>query len=118
MKIKNDINELNLVNESLNQNLNIKENEIDVLKKEVESWKEIVDKLGNENNDLKKVIENLEEKNKKLVETLNLNLFNRASEFKEKTVQALKNSHSPMIISKILSNERKVSTIMPSPQRL
>lgn len=35
------------------------------------SWREVVDRLNNENNELKSVIEDLEGKNRKLVEKIN-----------------------------------------------
>ena len=37
----------------------------------------------------------MEQKNKKFSETLNTHLYNRATEFKARAMNALKNSHSP-----------------------
>lgn len=47
--------------------------------REVISWKELVNRLTDENTQLKHIIEDLEQKNKKFSETLNMHLYNRAS---------------------------------------
>lgn len=39
--------------------------------KEADSWREVVERLNNENTELKQVIEDLEDKNRKLVQGLN-----------------------------------------------
>lgn len=63
--------------------------ENEVLRKEIIAWKEMVNKHVDENTELKKIIEDLEQKNRKLSESLDYYLYNRAADYKERTLQAL-----------------------------
>ena len=49
-------------------------------------WREVVDRLNNEGAELKKIIEELEMKNRKLVEKLNDQIYQKATEYKERTL--------------------------------
>ncbi len=60
--------------------------ENEVLRKEIISWKEMVNKHVDENTELKKIIEDLEAKNRKLSESLDYYLYNRATDYKERTL--------------------------------
>lgn len=44
---------------------------------------------------LRGVVNDLEEKNKKLGETINAYMYNKAAEYKERTLQTLRRSDSP-----------------------
>ena len=54
-----------------------------------------MDRLGGDNEDLKGVVMELEAKNRKLVDKLNELIYNRATEYKERTLNALTKSDSP-----------------------
>jgi len=116
--LQTTINNLREENGSLLNKIHINEDEIDNKNTEIISWKQIVDKLGKENNELKLQIENIEEKNKKLVEALNLNIYNKATEYKERTVRQLRLSNSPKRIHKILSSRKQLPYSKLSPERL
>lgn len=62
------------------------------LHRELVEWKDLVDKLTLENKELKYVIDEVEHKNRKLVERLNDQIYNKATEYKERTLQALAKS--------------------------
>jgi hypothetical protein len=51
--------------------------------------------LNDESSELKRIIEDLEHKNRKLVEKLNDQIYQKATEYKERTLQALTKSESP-----------------------
>ena len=59
------------------------------LRKEILVWKDMVNRHVDENTELKKIIEDLEQKNRKLSESLDYYLYNRAADYKERTLQAL-----------------------------
>lgn len=65
-------------------------------------WREVVDRLNNEGAELKKIIEELEMKNRKLVEKLNDQIYQKATEYKERTLQALQKSESPTKLRRAL----------------
>jgi len=66
-----------------------------LLNTEIVDWRTCVDRLNNENEELKEVISDLESKNRKLVEKLNEFIYNKAAEYKERTLQALSKNDSP-----------------------
>lgn len=80
----------------------MKNEENSILNSELIQWKDVVDRLNNENNELKRVIEDLEGKNRKLVDKLNEFIYNKASEYKERTLQALTKSDSPTKLKKAI----------------
>eukprot|EP00826_Nyctotherus_ovalis_P002180 TRINITY_DN10413_c0_g1_i1.p1 TRINITY_DN10413_c0_g1~~TRINITY_DN10413_c0_g1_i1.p1 ORF type:complete len:863 (-),score=245.69 TRINITY_DN10413_c0_g1_i1:255-2843(-) len=80
-------------NRELRQRLVVKEAETDSLSKEVSSWSQVSDNLRGENTQLKKQIEQLEARNRKILEGMNSHMYARAAEYKERTLRAL--SHSP-----------------------
>eukprot|EP01022_Parablepharisma_sp_SALTPOND_P021371 TRINITY_DN417_c0_g1_i1.p1 TRINITY_DN417_c0_g1~~TRINITY_DN417_c0_g1_i1.p1 ORF type:complete len:1167 (-),score=122.17 TRINITY_DN417_c0_g1_i1:1806-5306(-) len=91
--------------------------EIDTLNKDVNAWVEVANKTRVENTNLKKNIEDLEGKNRKLMESMNLHMYNRAAEYKERTIKALKASQSPNRIDKLRSSGYKLRHVTPSPER-
>ena len=93
--------------ESLTKQINLKQCEIDTMQKDIQAWKEMVENLGLEKNQLLKMIEELEEKNRKLNDLLNQYMYNRAQEIKKKSYDALKASHSPARINRIMSSGHK-----------
>ena len=44
---------------------------------------------------MKALIEELEEKNKKLIETMNTHIYNKAADYKQRTMNALQRGNSP-----------------------
>ena len=60
--------------------------------REINTWKDAVHKLEQENVDQKRVIDELEVRNRTLVDKLNNQIYSRATEYKEKTLQVLMNS--------------------------
>ena len=117
-KVNEFVNNLGKEKEELIQLIRKKESECDYLNKDILSWKQILDQMWIENNQLKKMLEELEEKNKKLVETLNLHLYNKATEYKERALTHLKNTNSPSRVKQILSMGNKLDHVVPSPLRL
>jgi len=106
-----------LFNKELQEAILKKVIEIDVVNKDIAAWIEVSDNARTDNTNLKKVIEELESKNRKLMEAVNLHMFNRAAEYKERTIRALKASQSPHRISKLKSSGYKLHHVMPSPER-
>jgi predicted RNase H-like nuclease (RuvC/YqgF family) len=62
--------------------INVKQNEIECISKEIDAWKDVVERVNYENTDCKKIIEELEDKNKKLIETMNAHIYNKAADYK------------------------------------
>ena len=52
------------------------------LGREILSWRDVVDRLNSENTELKQMIEDLEHKNRKLVDKLNEQIYNHATDYK------------------------------------
>ena len=57
-----------------------------LLNNEVVDWRSCVDRLNSENEEHKEVISDLEMKNRKLVEKLNEFIYNKAAEYKQRTL--------------------------------
>lgn len=90
--LKGVINELNYQKSDLINQVNAGHTQQQDLYREVITWKDMVNKITDENTQLKLIIEDLESKNKKLTETLNTHLYNRAAEYKARTLNALRGS--------------------------
>lgn len=103
-------------NEELQSKISVKQQEISSLNKDVNAWNEVANNVKNENTQLKNTIESLEQKNKKLLEAINLHLYNRAAEYKERTIKALKKSRSPF--KDQIPSEECRKYVSPSPERL
>lgn len=73
---------MKLSNEEHIRVIKIRDEEVKFLQKDVQAWKEIIDKGGDEVLSLKRMITELEEKNKKLNEKLNEVIYNKASAYK------------------------------------
>jgi len=116
-KLKNVLQEKINFNNEQQKMLLAKTVEIDTLNKDVNAWVEVANKTRDENTKLKQTIEDLENKNKKLMEALNLHMFNRAAEYKERTIKALKASQSPRRIDRLRSSGYKMRHVAPSPER-
>jgi len=65
--------------------------------------------LTSENDQLKSVILDLESKNRKLVDKLNELMYNKAVEYKERTLQALTKNESPQKLKKAIQGISNVS---------
>ena len=73
-------------NDETLRDLHHKTEDINSLNKDILSWKEVVDRLNSENKELQLVIEDLESKNRKLVEKINEQIYIKATEYKERTL--------------------------------
>ena len=82
-------------NEDLHQRLAAKSDESRQMQEEMFYWKETGERLQGEVGDLKRIVEDMEDKNRKLIEKLNEQIYMKATEYKEKTLQALQRSDSP-----------------------
>ena len=116
-KLQELLDEKSKFNKELQEILLARIVEIEGLNKDVNSWMDIANKARVENTDLKKIIEDLEGKNKKLMESMNLHIYNRAAEYKERTIRALKATQSPERIDKLRSSGYKLRHVTPSPER-
>lgn len=116
-KLQDILEEKLAFNKELQETILNKAAEIDSLNKDVAGWMEVSDNARSENTKLKKLIEELEGRNRKLMESMNLHMYNRAAEYKERTIRALKASQSPHRISKLKSSGYKLHHVMPSPER-
>ena len=90
--------------------------EIEELNREVNSWLENVNEARKENTTLKKLIEEFEVKNKKIMESMNLHIYNRAADYKERTIRALRTL--PYHEDKLRVSEYRSKYVTPSPKRL
>ena len=74
------------------------------LENELLHWKSHCEKLNTENTSVRDVIQELEEKNRKLVEKLNQQIMQRVNEYKDKAMHALSRSDSPSKIRRAVQN--------------
>ena len=111
------LDEKSKFNKELQESLLAKIVEIDSLNKDINNCIEIANKARSENTDLKKIIEDLEVKNKRFMESMNLHIYNRAAEYKERTIRALKATQSPERLDKLRSSGYKLRHVTPSPER-
>eukprot|EP00826_Nyctotherus_ovalis_P031585 TRINITY_DN2525_c0_g5_i1.p1 TRINITY_DN2525_c0_g5~~TRINITY_DN2525_c0_g5_i1.p1 ORF type:complete len:397 (+),score=129.51 TRINITY_DN2525_c0_g5_i1:58-1191(+) len=118
-KLKRLISDKVYDNEDIQNKINVRQLEIDTLNKDIVAWKQVSTNVAAENDALKKIIEALEEKNKKLAESLNSHLEHRNKENQERVIYSIKTSQSPMKIQKILSANQNLQytpeRIVPSP---
>ena len=105
-KLKRELNECTYDNEDMQNHINVKQIEIDKLNKDVLAWGKVADNVRVENTELLKIIDALEERNKKLADSLNKQLSLKEKENKERTIQAIRNSQSPMRIHSIVANKK------------
>lgn len=77
--LRASVNDLTYQKQDLVNQINAHHAEKQDLYRDVNTWKDVVNKLTDENTQLKLIIEDLEHKNKKFSETLNLHLYNRAA---------------------------------------
>lgn len=96
------VKDLKYQNEQYYHQVQAKQEEIAQLNQEIMGWRDVVDRLNNESAELKKIIEDLEMKNRKLVDKLNDQIYQKATEYKERTLQALQKSESPTKLRKAL----------------
>jgi len=108
-KLRKAIGDKGYDNEDLQNKINVRQIEIDTLNKDVVAWKQVANNVASENEALAKIIEALEEKNKKLAESLNDQLNSRTKENHERVIKTIKESQSPMKIRKILSGEQNLN---------
>lgn len=118
-KLKRLISDKVYDNEDIQNKINVRQLEIDTLNKDIVAWKQVSTNVAAENDALKKIIEALEEKNKKLAESLNSHLEHRNKENQERVIYSIKTSQSPMKIQKILSANQNLQytpeRVIPSP---
>jgi len=107
-KLKRQINDKVYDNEDIQNKINVKQLEIDTLNKDVEAWKQVADNVTIENEALKKIIEVLENKNKRLADSLNFQLETREKENKSRMISLIKTSKSPLKIKKIISGSQNL----------
>ena len=69
--MRQQITDMRYQHEEAIRQINLKSDEIVALNKDIISWREVVERMNNENKELKFVIEDLETKNRKLVEKIN-----------------------------------------------
>jgi len=96
-ELNHTLNEKIIKGEEMQKTLNLKQQEIDNLTKESLEWSQKASKVVDENTNLKKTMEFLEQRNRKLLEDMNYQLFSKAAEYKERTLKALTNSASPYV---------------------
>ena len=82
--------------------LSAKADETHSLNKEIANWKDVVDRMTSENVELKSIMEDLELRNRKLVDKLNEQIYNQATDYKQRTLQALVKNDSPTKIRQAL----------------
>lgn len=116
-RLQDVLEEKNKFNNELQELLLAKVVDIDTLNKDVKGWTEVANRARGENTDLKKLIEDLETKNKKLMESMNLHIYNRAAEYKQRTIKALKASQLPDRLDKLRSTGYGLRHVTPSPER-
>ena len=85
-RLKAQLSDMKYQMEDLIRQQSIKDEESSLLSKDIMSWREVVDRLSAENTELKTVIEELENKNRRLVDKLNEQIYNKATEYKERTL--------------------------------
>lgn len=76
-------------NENLRRLINSKVDEIKLLSDKINELNTINGQLLDKIERLERLIEELEDKNKKLVELLNANIYNKAENYKEKVLSKL-----------------------------
>lgn len=94
-QLRKALDDLKYQNEENRRLANVKQNECDCLNKDIESWREVVERINEENTELKRLIEELESKNKKLIETMNEHIYNKAQNYKQKTMNTLNRGGGP-----------------------
>lgn len=91
-------------NEETRREISHKNEEISALNRDILSWREVVERLNSENKELQLVIEDIENKNRKLVEKINEQIYMKAAEYKERTLQALTKNDSPSKLKQVLAD--------------
>lgn len=110
--MKASIQDLRYAHDEVVRQLELKNDEYAILGRDILSWRDAVERLNSENQDMKGVIEDLESKNRKLVEKLNEFIYNKATEYKERTLQALAKNDSPNKLKRAIKGPN------PSDERL
>jgi predicted nucleic acid-binding Zn-ribbon protein len=98
--MRRTIDDLKYSNEEHIKTIHLKDEEVRFLHKEIQTWREVIDKSGDEVTALKEIIADLEDKNRKLNEKLNEIIYNKASAYKQRTLQALRRGESPERVEK------------------
>jgi len=89
LSLEESLNNKQKLNKDLLNILDGKQIELEEVKDKVNSYKRLTERLEERNADLKKRIEELEANNKRLLMNLNLLLYDKANEYKERTMNAL-----------------------------
>ena len=93
--LKRALDDMKYQNEENMRTLNMKDEEVRFLQKDIIAWKEICAKGEEEIHDLKEIVADVEDKNRKLNEKINEIIYNKASAYKQKTLLALRMGESP-----------------------
>ncbi len=80
--LKRALNDIKYQNEENMRTINLKEDENRFLQKDLQGWKEVLEKTSMENQRLNEIIEELEQKNRMMNEKLNEVIYNKASAYK------------------------------------
>eukprot|EP01022_Parablepharisma_sp_SALTPOND_P016056 TRINITY_DN2314_c3_g1_i1.p1 TRINITY_DN2314_c3_g1~~TRINITY_DN2314_c3_g1_i1.p1 ORF type:complete len:1094 (+),score=138.92 TRINITY_DN2314_c3_g1_i1:12288-15569(+) len=105
-KLRREISDKVYDNEDVQNKINVKQIEIDTLNKDVVAWRQVANNVQTENEALQKIIEALEDKNRRLADSLDTQLQTRSKENQYRLIQAIKTSQSPMKIRKIIGGEQ------------
>eukprot|EP00826_Nyctotherus_ovalis_P059540 TRINITY_DN8289_c0_g1_i10.p1 TRINITY_DN8289_c0_g1~~TRINITY_DN8289_c0_g1_i10.p1 ORF type:complete len:890 (+),score=212.01 TRINITY_DN8289_c0_g1_i10:130-2670(+) len=90
-------------NSDLESKINLKQNEVDTLQKDVEAWRKVAEGIDEENNALRRVIAELEGKNRKLSDNLIDQERRHIKEGEQRAINAIRSSGSPMKIHRIIT---------------
>ena len=93
--LRRALSDIKYQNEENIRVISCKDEENRRLQRDLETMREIIDKGGQEIQRLQDIIADLEDKNRKMNEKLNEVIYNRATAYKQRTLQALKMTSSP-----------------------
>jgi len=101
LKLEKSLEEEKNRNGELQRVIVIKQKELSDLEKEVESWSQLADKNKDKNAQLKHIIESLEAENKKILEGMNLHIYNRAAEYRQRALRKLQSPLTQLVSTEV-----------------
>jgi uncharacterized coiled-coil DUF342 family protein len=90
--------------EDLRNKIIQRDSHIEFQNQDIKAWKDLIEALNEENNELKRTIEDVEDKNRQLGEALNTQMFQHASEYKEKMINLFRKTDSPSKANKLMQH--------------
>ena len=119
-RLKRGLDELQYENENLRRLLNAKQDEISGLYQQLDDRGSESEDLRNKIGELEELLRDMEEKNKKLNELLNANIYAKAERYKEKVINKLqeRSSHTPHKLPTAVVDDPTRGKVQPSPIRL